>query len=429
MKSAFLSNYLHSLCAALTTAVLASSLTFGQIVKLTDQDSFSEDAVYLNFGDIGRGYEAAAAYRDLGVFFTGEGNSRPARSTALIGVWEFEAVLQNQPFESSAGEALIIRFDEPARRAGFRLGNGKPETRATISAFTARGEALGSVEQDGLVAMRGVFVGLEAGHPDGMSTIVVDYGDDQNGEQIHRLWVDFLVPPSFCVCSAQIGMGVADGISVETHVQVVNPFSQPLDVRLSFRDPDGLPLPVPSLGEGGAEFDLTLPGLRSRQFKLRSDGELRTGYLCLESRLPVDAQAIFVIQSATGEVVTEAAVRADPPRTRQNAAVEFDVSSGLDTGLAIANPNDQDAWIAFYLRDESTGSTLRQRTIAIPAGVQQALFLNEMFAPRPNSDDPPLPDAFQGYLEIASYPPVSVTTMRTCHGIARSSLPVSSTRR
>jgi hypothetical protein len=211
---------------------------------------------------------------------------------------------------------------------------------------------------------------------------------------------------------------------------VVNPFFQPLDVRLSFRDPDGLPLPVPSLGDGGADFDLALPVAgRSRQFKLRSEGELRTGYLCLESRLPVDAQAIFVIQSATGEVVTEAAVRADPPRTFQTAVVQFDVAGGLDTGLAIANLNDQDAWIAFYLRDESTGSTLRQRTIVIPAGVQQAHFLKEMFAPRPNSDDPPLPDAFQGSLEIASYPPVSVTTMRTRQGIAHSSLPVSSTRR
>jgi hypothetical protein len=109
--------------------------------------------------------------------------------------------------------------------------------------------------------MRGVFVGVESGHPEGMSTIVVDYGDDQNGEQIHRLWVDFLVPPSFCLCSAQIGMGVADGISVETHVQVVNPFSQPLDVRLSFRDPDGLPLPIPSLGDGGPTSTWLSPSL------------------------------------------------------------------------------------------------------------------------------------------------------------------------
>lgn len=138
--------------------LLACSLAFGQVSKLVDTDAFSETALHLNFQDIGWGPEAARAYRELGILFSGEGSSNPIRRTVAIpplAAWQFVDVLRNHSDTSSAGEALIVRFDHSVRRVGFLLGNGRRETHAVLSAFTARGEALGSIEQKGIHPVRG----------------------------------------------------------------------------------------------------------------------------------------------------------------------------------------------------------------------------------------------------------------------------------
>ena len=83
--------------------------------------------------------------------------------------------------------------------------------------------------------------------------------------------------------------------------------------------------------------------------------------------------AIFSFRQ-NNTLVTEAAV---PAASRiQAGRIYAEVNGPVNTGLAIANPNAQDATISFYFTD-SDGHDFGQGTTTIPANSQIARFLNE----------------------------------------------------
>jgi hypothetical protein len=83
--------------------------------------------------------------------------------------------------------------------------------------------------------------------------------------------------------------------------------------------------------------------------------------------------AIFGFKQ-NGSVVSEAAVPSSP--LIQSGRIYADVNGPVDTGLAIANPNNQPATINFYFTD-STGRDFGSGTTTIPAGGQIAEFLDQ----------------------------------------------------
>jgi sugar lactone lactonase YvrE len=75
-----------------------------------------------------------------------------------------------------------------------------------------------------------------------------------------------------------------------------------------------------------------------------------------------------------GVLISETAVSAAP--LRDSGRIFAETSGPVRTGLAIANPNDQDAVISFYFTDQN-GSNLNGGTTAVPAHQQIASFLDE----------------------------------------------------
>jgi glucose/arabinose dehydrogenase len=107
-----------------------------------------------------------------------------------------------------------------------------------------------------------------------------------------------------------------------------------------------------------------------------SSPTLRVGY----GRIQVDAGqlapaglAIFGYQQR-GVLVSEASV----PAVRATSAGRLiaEVGSNVNTGVALANPNDEAAAISFYFTD-SSGTNFRNGTLVIPPKQQIAAFLNE----------------------------------------------------
>ncbi|HYR84529.1 MAG TPA: NHL repeat-containing protein [Terriglobia bacterium] len=83
--------------------------------------------------------------------------------------------------------------------------------------------------------------------------------------------------------------------------------------------------------------------------------------------------AIFGLRQGN-VLVTEAGVPASPAISSGRICVE--VNERVNTGLAIANPNNQAADISFYFTDQN-GNNLGNETATIPANGQIAAFLNQ----------------------------------------------------
>jgi hypothetical protein len=99
--------------------------------------------------------------------------------------------------------------------------------------------------------------------------------------------------------------------------------------------------------------------------------------------------------------VTEAAVPASPLSLQ--GRFYSDIGGSVNTGIAIANPNDQAATISFFLTDES-GQSVKSGSLALPGNGQIAAFLNES----PFN----IAGSFRGTLTYSSSVPVSVVALR-----------------
>jgi sugar lactone lactonase YvrE len=112
---------------------------------------------------------------------------------------------------------------------------------------------------------------------------------------------------------------------------------------------------------------------------LRSSGQFSptvAGYASIEpaaGTTPPAGLAIFGFRQ-NGVLVTEAAVPAAP--LIQSGRIYAEVNGPVNTGLAIANPNNQDAAISFFFTD-ANGNSFGTGSLAIPARGQIAKFLNE----------------------------------------------------
>jgi hypothetical protein len=130
---------------------------------------------------------------------------------------------------------------------------------------------------------------------------------------------------------------------------------------------------------------------------------LTTGYAAVEADAASSnpsALAIFSYRQ-NGVLVTEASV----PSTAllQAGRIYADVNGPANTGVAIANPNNRPAAIAFYFTD-SAGRDFGHGNFDLPAGGQIARFLNE----------PPFSggSSINGTFTFSSSVPVSVISLR-----------------
>ena len=155
-----------------------------------------------------------------------------------------------------------------------------------------------------------------------------------------------------------------DGTSGETNWRLVD-------------DPDYVPLTPPETGTGGTEsFSIPDRGGTSTTSSGSAD-TLRVGY----GRIRADAGsstpagiAIFQFRDSEGVLISEAGVPASEPVLEGRIFAE--VNGPVNTGLAIANPNDVPATISFYFTDTS-GTRFADGSLELGAHQQTAKFLDQ----------------------------------------------------
>ena len=134
-----------------------------------------------------------------------------------------------------------------------------------------------------------------------------------------------------------------------------------------------------------------------------SAGGLTVGYARIQ---PAAAQpvpsglAIFALRQQ-GVLVSEASVPASPAIGAGRLFAE--VGGAVNTGVALANPNGQDATVSFYFTD-SNGTNFGQGTTTIPANRQISAFLNQ----------PPFNggDTLAGTFTFSASPPIAAIALR-----------------
>ena len=125
---------------------------------------------------------------------------------------------------------------------------------ASIQIFTARAEFLGAVEQEVPTrpefltnTLRPPFIGVESSHPEGISTLVLNYGGT-NLEQINDILMDYLSPRIFRTYLPQVVQGGGEKILSCRSIQVVGRQLW-ADVKVSFFDVAGESLSFTFNGE------------------------------------------------------------------------------------------------------------------------------------------------------------------------------------
>jgi hypothetical protein len=418
-----------------------SSLVFGQLEKLDSIDDFSPDAIKLHFGEIGYSDSPVGdAYAALGVLFDGEGSSSPKASKAFLdvdGTWwgggRF-AIRNERADGTSPNEALIMRFRYPMVRVGFDLGNGTETTVAQIRAFTAAGEQLGMVEQED-IEEEGPFVGVETIHPAGISTLSLDYGAADEGEQVSLFRMDFLSPQHFRTYLPQIAHGRTGDRLLRTTIQIQALAKS--NLTLSFFDPTGQPMAFNFGGDETSTLEFSFPGIRSR--RLRTEGstdETQVGYAVIESNYPIEVQAIFQVTDQDSNLLSEAGISASLSQLTQFVPVEYLPEQKLDTAIAFVNTGDRETYINLSVLDEDglRADWLRNTPYLLLApGEHRALFISQICTAYPEfcvSEGFPKGEVFQGSVKLWTRgDPLAATALRTVGGIVISSVEVEGTRR
>lgn len=393
-----------------------------EITRIDNPSAFSGPR--LTFEELRGGTVVTDQVSSYGVrFVTEEGGEIRVEVLTVLPILppKLDAVLRNgSPGGSSSRLALILSFSTPLRRVGFTLGNG-PAT-ALIMAYTARGKLLGETEQPVLEELVGPFVGLETSDPAGISTVVIDYGENPAREQINDLRLEYLQSRSFGIVIPQIAAGHAVGRTVETQIHLQN-LGEKTPVEVRFFDTAGKPLSVLLGGEERVVWEGELGRSAHRVLELQSpDGVLLVGYVVVEAPRPVGAQAIYRTLSDTSLPV-EAAITAGPGRIWHVASVEVNPTLGLDTGIALVNVSSETARARLYLIDDAGHVLDNGVGLQLAAAEHRALFLTELFGENLEK----LGYAkFLGSLEIHSDQPTAATVLRTYCGFSVSSLLVDS---
>jgi len=134
-----------------------------------------------------------------------------------------------------------------------------------------------------------------------------------------------------------------------------------------------------------------------------ADEPVTIGYLRIQtdSGAAAPTGAAIIGFRNNGVLVSEAGVPASAPVV--SGMIPADIGGPVNTGLAVANPSNEESQISFFFRD-TNGSVVWGGSFSLGPNLQMSAFLNQ----------PPFsgPDLFQGTVAFMSTVPVSVNALR-----------------
>ena len=164
-----------------------------------------------------------------------------------------------------------------------------------------------------------------------------------------------------------------------TLLQLVNNNSSFTTGHIQLFSDSGSPLPVLFDGQGPqSTMDVKLDSGQSEQIQITLNGAITAGWMLI-TYTPSDALTTVILQFRSGTtLLSEIGVApAFDTMTATDLAAETDV--GLNTGIALANPDTINAYMFVRLWDPNTGASLATTTVTLPPNGHTAKFLTDLF--------------------------------------------------
>src|SRR5215467_11602219 len=177
------------------------------------------------------------------------------------------------------------------------------------------------------------------------------------------------------------------GLNYVTLVQLVNNNSANIAGHLTLFSDNGAALPASFDGQAPKPaLDFTINSGATRQIQISLSGAITSGWMQI-GYTPADAQTTVIIQYRAGtSILTEVGVNEMDGGSNSctwvcgtDFSAESDTANGLNTGIAIVNPNTTANGALVRLWDPNTGSQLGSATVALAANAHVAKLLTELF--------------------------------------------------
>ncbi len=401
-----------------------------QAAETTEQPrqiTFSQNAVDLSLPPQPDGTDVTRVFSDWGIELSSESGASPVSGTRTIipfeGVPTEARVILNGSPGMDAG-ALAITFHNPVRRLAFDLGS-QGGADATVRYFDADGLPLGEDALDILDEYAWYSGGEFDGNGREIGRVEIEYEPSEEPETLFLVRADFVEPPAFRTCVAQVAHGAFPGTNHMLQTQLSTTSSA---IPSAYRGIPDAQIQLEVLDPSGEISSIRLNGrvtpLRYETFSLRSD-TFRTsllgsgserGYTCVTANYPVELAAVYRILDSDDRPISEAGIQGATPGYRFFGPFQKERLEGTNTALAFVNVSTAEATLTVTFYSDALIPRPSVDLLLDP-GEQRALFIDELLSDLSDLDA-------EGTVEIVSDQPIVVTSLRTIQGAVSSSLPL-----
>jgi hypothetical protein len=167
------------------------------------------------------------------------------------------------------------------------------------------------------------------------------------------------------------------GGGYQGYLLIENPNSASVQIGVSFRNPFGQSLVLQINGTPANSAAFSLPAQGAIKLRLEDPGNLiKTGWCQVFASQPVSGVLVYQYLSG-GEILAEASVLPSP-RARKFSVLVAQLGALTETGLALANPQDQSASIVLR-RLTNDGLVIAETAFSLGPREQIARFVSQYF--------------------------------------------------
>lgn len=203
----------------------------------------------------------------------------------------------------------------------------------------------------------------------------------------------------------QVADGAQSGLKILTTVLLFNNTTLPSSGQIEFFQSDGAPMQVTVGGKKASSFPVSLGPGAVQRLMTTPGTTIRTGWARVTTDQPLHGAAMFHIQNAAGQPLTEVGVESGTSLEAFNVLV--DTTGPYRTAVAVMNPSESDdtAEVTFGLFD-SNGGILAEETREILPLTNSSFFVDELFKAVPGVKE------MQGRVSVNSDEPVVALTLQ-----------------